>query len=796
MNIEALLADLTVVFFAGVAAVLGLGRIGMPPVVGFLVAGVLVGPHALAWIDDPHTIEVVAELGVALLLFTIGLEFSFDRLKRIGKLVAVGGTLQVGLTVGATALVATALGATRAEGVFWGYVAALSSTAIVLRALSDRGEVDAPHGRFVVGVLIFQDLCIVPMMLTVPLLAGGGEGWTDIWAVLGKAAAVVSLVVIAARYVVPRLLARAAQVRSREVFVLSVLLVASSVGWATSSLGLSIALGAFLAGIVVAETEFVHQVVAEVSPFRDALASLFFVSVGMLLDPTVLTTRPIEVGGLVLLLIVGKTVIATIAVMMMRFPARVAVLSGLALAQVGEFSFVVLGAGADVGLISKDTAAVFLAASVVTMMAAPVLLAASPRLAAGARLLRPLERLLAVRDADVAGPEDAAISDHVVVAGLGLGGRTLIRGLASAGVPYVGVDLNPETIIAERARGLHVRYGDVTSVEVLDHVAHLAGARQVVLLLSDVDAARRAARHIRARYPHVPVLLRVHRLDRETTSTALPGVQVVAEDAETAVEIVERVLRAIGVDGALMASLVTAARSERNAVGDPSVSPSAVATTFATQGVTLADGDWAVGRTLADVQLRAVTGALVAAIARDGRVDPSPSPHQALCKGDTLFVVGARAQIMSALRHLANGGEDGGSSSPATPESAAPASPAASNEAPAPSWSRPPSGFTYAFALAAPLTVTGMVALLHVTVGMHALALYALAIALTGLVGGRGAALLSAAASFLIANITFVPPVGQLSFDANTWPVVALCVVPVLVVSLLPPHFFARRERS
>lgn len=179
MNIEALLADLTVVFLAGVAAVLGLGRIGMPPVVGFLVAGVLVGPHALAWIDDPHTIEVVAELGVALLLFTIGLEFSFDRLKRIGKLVAVGGTLQVGLTVGATALVATALGASRAEGVFWGYVAALSSTAIVLRALSDRGEVDAPHGRFVVGVLIFQDLCIVPMMLTVPLLAGEGAGRTS-----------------------------------------------------------------------------------------------------------------------------------------------------------------------------------------------------------------------------------------------------------------------------------------------------------------------------------------------------------------------------------------------------------------------------------------------------------------------------------------------------------------------------------------------------------------------------------------------------------------------------------------
>jgi CPA2 family monovalent cation:H+ antiporter-2 len=654
MHLDALLADLAIVFFTGVVAVLLLARVGLPPVVGLLAAGLVIGPSALALVDDVHTIELMAELGVALLLFTIGLEFSFDRLRRIGRLVAVGGALQVGLTVGAATLGGLAVGLTASQGVFWGYLAAVSSTAIVLRLLADRGELDAPHGRFVIGVLIFQDLCIVPMMLTVPLLAGADASAWDLAKVLGQAAGVVVAVVLGARQVVPRLLGYAATARSREVFVLTALFVATSVAWATAALGLSIALGAFLAGIVVAETEFVHQVLSEVSPFRDALASLFFVSIGMLLDPTVLWAHPAAVSGLVLLLVGGKLALSALAVLLMRFPARVALLSGVALAQVGEFSFVLLRSGEAAGLVSPDAAATFLAASVVTMVTAPLLVANSPRLAAGAALLRPLERLLAVQPE---APSEAAPPphDHVVVAGLGLGGRTLLSALEAAGVAYVALELNPETVIAERAAGRNVRYGDATSADVLDHVAHVGSARQVVLLLSDPEAAHRAATLVRRRYPHVPVLLRVHRQERTAGATGLPGVEVIAEDHETALEIVERVLRRAGTEGALVAASLSAARSARDEAGERLAPPTRMLAGLQVQAVSVSASDWATGHSLASLALP--NRALVVAWARDGEVHPAPDAHEPIRPGDTLYLVGSLATLSAAARHLAVGPE-------------------------------------------------------------------------------------------------------------------------------------------
>jgi CPA2 family monovalent cation:H+ antiporter-2 len=652
MHLDALLADLAIVFFAGVVAVLVVGRVGLPPVIGFLLAGLAIGPSAMGLVDDVHTIEVMAELGVALLLFTIGLEFSFDRLRRIGRYVVVGGGLQVGLTVLASVLGAWALGRSASEGVFWGYLAALSSTAIGLRLLADRGEVDAPHGRFVVGVLIFQDLCIVPMMLTMPLLAGEGASWGALGWALGQAAAVVVGVVLGARLVVPKLLGLAAGAGSRDVFVLTALLVATAVAWATASLGLSMALGAFLAGVVIAETEFVHQVASEVAPFRDALASLFFVSVGMLLDPAVAWAQPWTVLGLAALLIAGKLWVAVHAVMFMRFPGRVAMLSGLALAQVGEFSFVLLKAGEANGLASSEAARIFLASSVVTMIAAPLLVAFSPRLAAGAALLRPLERLLAVAADDAAEAADERLHDHVVVAGLGLAGRTLMRGLAEAGVPYVGVELDPDVVIRRRQEGFHVRYGDVTSAEVLEHVAHVGGARLVVLLLSDSEAARRAATVLRARYPALPLVARVHRLDRDGAAWRLPGVQLIAEDHEAAVEVLERVLRGVGAAGEVVAAAVGAARASRDPAGAPVVSATHVPAAFHARSITVAAGHAAVGRSLADLHLRARCGATVVALSRDGAVRGAPDPHDPLLAGDTLVLVGADEALERAARCL------------------------------------------------------------------------------------------------------------------------------------------------
>lgn len=552
--VDALLADLAVIFGVAVLVVLGVARVGLPPIAGFLLAGILVGPHALGLVADPHQVEVLAELGVALLLFTIGLEFSLERLKTIWRYVVLGGGLQVVLTVLWAVAGVVALGGPWKTGVFFGYLAALSSTAIVLSALTDRQEVSAPHGRFVIAVLIFQDLCIVPMMLTLPMLSGEGTSGVDVALTLGKAAVVVVGILAFARVIVPRVLRRAAATRRRELFLLTVLVVAIAVAVGTSKLGLSLAMGAFLAGVVIADTEFVHQATSDVAPFRDALASVFFVSIGMLLDVGVVWAQAGVVAALFVVLLVGKLGLATLAGLLMRFPARVALVAGVSLAQVGEFSFVLLRSGEQAGLVDAVTARVFIAASVLTMIATPLMVAASPHIgSAGERLLRPLERLLAVPEVTDDETPGHTLTGHVIVAGLGLGGQLLLSSLVRGGVPYVALELNPDTVRSLRGRGLDVRYGDVSSLEVLQHVAHADRARLLVLMLSDPRATERAAAVARHHFPDMHVVVRVQRATAGAAGQQAPpdvesvGVEVVSEDLVAAREIVERVMRRVEV---------------------------------------------------------------------------------------------------------------------------------------------------------------------------------------------------------------------------------------------------------
>jgi CPA2 family monovalent cation:H+ antiporter-2 len=638
------LTDLAIIFLTAIGAVVLLGRAGLPSVVGLLVAGVVVGPGGLGLVADIHQVQVLAEVGVALLLFTIGLEFSLARLGRIARYVVIGGGLQVLLTVGAAVAGAVLFGEPARIGVFWGYLAALSSTAIVLRALADREETAAPHGRFVVGVLIFQDLCIVPMMLTLPMLAGEAGGAAGIGWTLGKAALVVAVSLLLSRRIVPAVLGRVAATRRRELFLLAVLSIAIVVAVTTASTGLSLALGAFLAGMVIADTDFVHQATNDVGPFRDTFASLFFVSIGMLFDPQVLLTAPGPVLSVFLVLVLGKLALATMAAMFMRFPARVAVTAGVGLAQVGEFSFVLLGRGQGLGLISEEGAGIFLAASVLSMIVAPLAVAASPRIAAGARLLRPLERILAVRD--VAEKEDAAeahLSDHVIVAGLGAGGRFVLQALRSARVPYVGIDLDPEAILEGRRAGHPVRYGDIASPEVLAHVAEAGRARLLLLLLSDAEAARRAAAAARSTFPDLPVILRVHR--RHELAEDAAGAEVVAEDYETSVEIAERTLRRLGASGDAVRAAIAASRAARDASGRPVVGAPALVGSL-NLGSFPIDPEHRLARsTLADSRLRQETGASIVAVARSGDVLTNPAPDYQLLPGDRVFVVGTQAQL-------------------------------------------------------------------------------------------------------------------------------------------------------
>jgi CPA2 family monovalent cation:H+ antiporter-2 len=653
-----LLGELVVILGTAVVVVLVLSVVRLPTIAGFIVAGAVVGPGALGWVSDPHEIDLLAEIGVALLLFTIGLEFSLAELRRIGRLVALGGGLQVGLTMLATLAAAAALGLSLERGLFYGFLVSLSSTAIVLRALAERGETDAPHGRLIVGALLFQDLGVIPMMLVVPLLAGRGGGLAAVPFALGKAAVLVAATLLLARLVVPRAMHLVARTRRRDLFVLAVLLVCAGIAWLTSSVGLSLPLGAFLAGVVLADSEYGHQALADVLPLRDALSSVFFISMGMLLDLDVLAGRPVQVAALVVAILVGKTAFAALAGLMMRFPLRVALLAGMALAQVGEFSFVLAKLGDGLGLITPAQLRLFLAASVVTMIVTPLAMHLAPHLAAGAGRLRALERLLGSRGSADEAP--IGLHDHVVVMGYGVGGQLLAEALRTTGIGYLVVDIHAERVSAARERGEPALYGDVTNPEILDR-ARVGHARQVVVVLNDPDATRRAVRTTRRMAPAVPVLARTRYLGEIPALLAAGATEVVAQEFEASMELIAHVLRTSAIPGNVIRERIKHARRSGPAAEQALTVPrrtlgrSRELDELKIESFLVREGAWIAGRTLAESELRRRTGVTLLAMSREGGSAVHPLPADVVEAGDIVYLVGGGDELARARRLLEQG---------------------------------------------------------------------------------------------------------------------------------------------
>ncbi|MCG8556752.1 MAG: cation:proton antiporter [Proteobacteria bacterium] len=542
-----ILRDLAVIFGVGVCVVVLLRKLGVPTIAGFIVAGVLVGPHTLGLVDDVHKVEVLAEVGVALLLFGIGLEIDLARLRQLWHPVILGGALQMSLSVSAATVIAVRYGLAVNSAIFAGCLIGVSSTAIVLRGLEARGEADAPHGRFTLGILVFQDLSVVPMMLAIPLLAGAESPAGTILMALLKTVGVLCGVLISAWFLVPRLLHWIANTRQRELFVLMVFLVSMGTAWVASEAGVSLSLGAFLAGLVVAGSEYRHQAMADLIPFREVLTSLFFVSIGMLFDPGTLWERPATVLGLLSAIVAGKFVVVFLTGTLMRLAVQVNVLAGLALCQVGEFSLVLLHAAEGTGLLDGSLAANLLAVAILSMLVTPLALAAGPRLAAGAGKLRVLSRLLGVPTAEEGATQDGARwSDHVLIAGYGLTGQELAKSLQECRIPFVIADVNPKNVHLARSRNEPAYFGDVTSAEVLDFLG-ASRAREIVLLVNDPGAAERAIAAVRQVAPKVHLVVRSRYLADVRPLLAAGASEVIAAELEAAVEVAAHMLGRHGV---------------------------------------------------------------------------------------------------------------------------------------------------------------------------------------------------------------------------------------------------------
>jgi CPA2 family monovalent cation:H+ antiporter-2 len=657
-----LLRELAVIAVLGVAVTVIFARLRLPTVAGLLVAGALLGPSGFGLIESAHSIELLAEVGVVLLLFTIGLEFSLQRLKHILGQVAVGAGVQVGLTVAVTVWVASMFGEPLTRGLFYGFVFALSSTAIVLRALHERREVDAPHGRFIVGTLIFQDLCVVPMVLIVPLLsggapAGGSAQFTTVGLALLKAALVVVITVVAARRVVPTVLRWVDASRSREVFLLAVLALCIGTAWLTSLVGLSLALGAFLGGMVVADTEYGHRAMGDILPLRDAFVSVFFVSLGMLFDLKILLQSP----GLVLLLLLGflliKGFLATIAALVMRFPARVAWLAGVGLAQFGEFGFVLCNVGVDAGLVDQATIRPLLAAGILSMFLTPILVHVAPHVTAGELLLAPLEKLIGVRGVDEIDTDKKELSRHVVVVGFGVAGKFVVQSLTECKIPYVVLELNAETVRIARAQGQEAYYADATSAEALTH-AHLKQARALVLLMNDPQAAQRVVDTARRLAPEVPILMRTRYLAERRMLMKIGASDVVAEEVEGGMEVLARLLRTLElprnvIDQSLGDVRAATQTSERKQTVPRSLLPEHRGLAdLKIENVQVLHGSPAIGRSTLELDLRQRTGASIVAVRRGGALLEDLDPKMQFLEGDVIYLVGALSSIQDALHWI------------------------------------------------------------------------------------------------------------------------------------------------
>ncbi|MFN9843593.1 MAG: cation:proton antiporter [Planctomycetota bacterium] len=684
-ELQGALLELALLFALCVGVAVTFHRFRLPPIVGFLVAGVLVGPNAIGLVQHKAMVEHLAEVGVVVLLFAVGLEVPLGQIQRLRRAIFVGGGLQIVGTIAATAAVAMAFGASWQLGVLLGFLIALSSTAAATKILVDQGELAAPHGRVVLGVMIAQDLAVVPMILLLPFVVGGGDGGAASplrsLANLGLLAAVLA----AARLLVGPLVRLVARTRNRELFVLFLATWCLSLAAVTAALELSLALGAFLAGVLLADSDHHSQAAAETEPFRDAFASLFFVSIGMLFDAGVVAERPLAVGVGLAAVLVGKAALMAFAVGRLGQPRWVQLRAALTAAQVGEFSFVLvqLAKQKNKELLAGDLERVFLVVAVLSIAVTPLLYALGKRLAARAR---DAAAPAAVGTAAVgtagstagsaagstAGSGEAADGhhagipkrEHAIVVGFGPTGRTIAAGLQAAGVPYVVAEMNADTVKAEKLKGTPIVLADCTRQHALEALG-VHGAQLLVLAVNDGAATSRIAQLARQLAPDLHVLARSTYTAEADGLRRAGATDVVPQELEASVEMLVRTLRRFLVADDVIGRQVRGVRARAGGERLAEVAGGEAAQLaefvpgigFAVFRVQPAAD--CLHRTLAEVGIRRRTGCSVVAVRRDGQNLGAITPDTVLAPGDAVVVIGPKARLADAAAMFADPGRVG-----------------------------------------------------------------------------------------------------------------------------------------
>lgn len=653
------LGDLLIVFGTVTAVMLLLQRLRQSAIIGYLLTGIIVGPYGFGWVSNREAVDLMAEVGVVLLLFTLGIEFSLKKIEQMRHLVLNSGGLQVMLAVASTLGVARLLGLDTRAGLFWGLLIALSSTAIVMKILVERGELNSVHGKASLAILIFQDLCVVPMMIFLPTLAPGKTvEFVPLLRLLVQSGVIIMGLFVGARYVFPFLLERVVHLRQKELFLIGILFLAMGTAWMASDFGLSLPLGAFLAGLLLSESEYSHAVLSEVLPFRDVFASLFFVSVGMLIDVRAITGQLDDVLGLSAAVVLGKALTTAIVLYALQFPPRLALVVGLSLAQVGEFSFILLREGEKLGLVTESQYQLFLGATGMSIILTPMLIAAAPHLASRARLPAWLE----LRGGGAAfaslEQEEAQLQNHVIVCGYGLNGRLLASSLRANDIPYLVLEINTETVQRALKDSERIYYGDCTRDAILEH-AGIRSARAIVLAISDPFAVGRAVRVARSLNDKVVIVVRTRLLSEMKELYAAGATAVVSEEFEALFEIVANVMHLYGLPRGNIAEQLESLRST-GYLAMRQVEVGATPLAFVARGlrvstVEVGNASPAVGRTIRQLGLRERAGALVIAVVRRGELVSNPTAEFKLEGEDYLVLHGTSEQLSKAEEVLREG---------------------------------------------------------------------------------------------------------------------------------------------
>jgi CPA2 family monovalent cation:H+ antiporter-2 len=654
--------SLAIIFISSALVVFFLHKLKMSSTVGFIIAGGVIGPHGAGLIKDMHLVQILAEIGVVLLLFVIGIEFSMRKFLRMKKAVLGGGGIQVLLTTTLSAVIVYAFTGNARLAVFSGFLVSLSSTAIVLKILSEKGETDAPHGRTMLGILIFQDICVVPMMLLIPALSGQGIEFFDISIKIGKALVIIVFVLLSARWFVPYILHHVVHTKSRELFITTIIFLCIGTALLTAKLGLSFALGAFLAGLIISESEYAHQATADILPFKESFMGLFFVSVGMLINPGYVTGNIENILPAVTAMFLLKVFTCSVSPYIIGIPLKTSLQAGLGLAQIGEFSFVLAIAGKSAGILSNDFYQIFLSSAIITMTVTPLALKYSANVSLWIISMPFLKRMINIKEFSEENVSIKKKHDHVIIVGFGLNGRNLAGVLRDVGIPYVALEMNSDTVLEMKKKNVPIYFGDGTSSDILRKLG-IENARMLVVAISDPASARSIVSIARNISPHIKIIVRTRYVTEVEDLKALGANEVIPEEFETSIEIFSRVLEGYNypddvivgmmerVRGDSYKALRTVQVSKRHIFDKSEFLPEIVV-----RGYKIPEASHLHGKSIAELQIRKMTGGTVIAVRRNNKIFSNPDPDFRFKSEDVIFFTGEKYGI-AKMTHYLNGSD-------------------------------------------------------------------------------------------------------------------------------------------